>query len=251
VVKNGCKLSSAFFHSIDTDLQVAAGTDLAFAETIVRQWTADMHYRTERRMNEDGTEIQHHRSGHRHRRSFSSRLALFLGIALAIETVLLVVAMVRTKVAEQENNALELLERRSTAELDTLKPQINKLKQEIALLSQSRLPDLQPIEFDKVVEIDKSYVKNVVFTVAGRGDQKHYEYKVVVANSGASLVRPAVELLLFDRVGVLVGKARIGEQKDGTTGRSMLERGEIRSFSGRFEMTGASPPEYFRLTLQK
>jgi cell division protein FtsB len=192
----------------------------------------------------------HHRRRH-HRSSQKTRLVIVLGALVAIESALLFAAYVRMSMADHENTQLVAAERKQTAELEALRPQVEKLREEIAALAEARLPDLQRLEFDKVIPIDKDYVKNIVFSVAGKGDQKQYEYKLVVHNGTLSLLHPRVDILFFDRVGIQVGLSRIGVQKDGTDTLDMIDRGEIRSFSSHLDLTDNGQPEYFRLRIVK
>jgi hypothetical protein len=61
-----------------------------------------------------------------------------------------------------------VLERKHARRLAELEPQIAQLEQEVAQLVQSRLPNLRPLEFDKVFHIGEAYVKNIVFTMTGK-----------------------------------------------------------------------------------
>lgn len=208
-----------------------------------------MHYSTERHDESDGnrTERSKHRS--KRRRSSKSRMVLVLAVALALETALLLTAYVRMSVSEKENMELAAAERKQADELSALRPQVEQLREEITALTESRLPGLQRLEFDRVIPIDKGYVKNVVFSVAGKGDQRHYDYKLVLHNSSLNLLHPQADILFFDRMGIQVGLARIGVQKDGTPTLEMIYRGEIRSFSATVELDDNAQPEYFRIRI--
>lgn len=195
----------------------------------------------------------HHPARGRRRHHHSSsrgRLIVILSLSLAVETVLLLTAYVRMGLAENESLALELSERQQTAELEKLRPQVEKLRAELATLVESRLPGLTKLEFDKVLPIDRDYVKNIVFSVAGKGDQLQYEYKMTTHNGSINLVHPQVDILIFDHLGIQVGVSRIGIQMDGTPTLDILERGESRSFSARVDMTDDVRPEYFRLRIR-
>lgn len=212
-----------------------------------------MHHSKERRDDTEDTKSENSRHQHHGRRRHSSktRLVMVLGVAVALETALLVAAYVRMSLADKENMELAASESKQAGELAVLKPQVETLREEIAAITQSRLPGLQRLEFDKVIPVEKDYVKNVVFSVAGKGDQKHYEYKLVMHNPTLNLIHPQVDILFFDRVGIQVGLARIGVQNDGTPTLEMMDRGEIRSFSSRMELTDDVQPEYFRLRIAK
>jgi hypothetical protein len=202
---------------------------------------------------EKSREVRYYSGGRHGRRSRSSRTKLIalLGIGLVVETVVLLVSYVRMSVAESENLDLVLAERKQTQELQALRPRIEKLQSDIDMLTRARLPDLAPLEFDKVIAVDKDYVKNVVFTLSGKGSQKAYEYKVVMHNGSLNLVHPQADILFFDDLGIQVGISRLGVQKDGTPTLEMMDRGEIRSFSSKLELIEDVTPKYFRLKIYK
>lgn len=212
-----------------------------------------VYYSKEQQENDHGTRHHDHGGGHhgKRRRSSRAKLVVALGTALAIETVLLLTAYGRMSIAEQENADLVLAERKQAQELELLRPQVQKLKTDIAAMAQSRLPGLSRLEFDQVIAVDQDYVKNIVFTAAGKGEEKHYEYKIVMHNATLNLIHPQVDILFFDPLGIQVGLSRLGVQKDGTPTLEMLDRGEIRSFSSRIELTDKIQPEYFRLKIWK
>lgn len=191
-----------------------------------------------------------HRGGRRRHHSSKRRLLVILGLALAAETVLMVTAFVRMGLGETERLALEISGRKQAEELETLRPQVEKLRREIAELTRSRLPGLEPLEFDKVLAVDREYVRNIVFTLAGKGDPVQYEYKLTTHNGTLNLVHPQVDILFFDHLGIQVGQSRIGVQHDGTPTMDMLERGETRSYSGKVVLSDEVKPEYFRLRIQ-
>lgn len=202
---------------------------------------------------EKNREFRYYGNGRHGRRSRSSKTKMIalLGIGLVVETAVLLVSYVRMSVAESENLDLVLAERKQTQELQALRPKIEKLQSDIDMLARSRLPDLTPLEFDKVISVDKDYVKNVVFTLSGKGGQKAYEYKVVMHNGSLNLVHPQADILFFDDLGIQIGISRLGVQKDGTPTLEMLDRNEIRSFSSKLELNEDSAPKYFRLKVYK
>ncbi|MBP1149249.1 MULTISPECIES: hypothetical protein [Methylocaldum] len=196
--------------------------------------------------------VQAYSSRGKHRRSSSkTRLIFLLSIVLVVETTALLVLFIQLTLSEQENLDLTVLEKKQALELQALKPEVEKLRADIAALTTSRLPNLTKLEFDKVIPLDLGYVKNIVFTVAGKNSDKHYEYKIVMHNTDLTLIHPEVDVLFFDRVGVQVGVSKIGFHQDGTPNLDMLERGEVRSFSSMVDLTGDADPEYFRVKIHK
>ncbi len=189
--------------------------------------------------------------GGKYRRSSRTKLIFFLAILSLVEAAALLILFIQLALSEQENLELTILEKNQAQELETLRPEVEKLRADVASLTASRLPNLARLEFDKVIPLELDYVKNIVFTVAGKDSDKHYEYKIVMHNSGLSLIHPEVDILFFDRVGVQVGLSKIGFHKDGTPNLNMLERGEVRSFSSSVDLTDDAKPEYFRVKIHK
>jgi hypothetical protein len=209
-----------------------------------------VYYSKSQQGNDDS--VRYYSSGRNgKRRSSRTKLIIILGLALAVETAVLLASYIWMTLSENENLDLVLAERKQSQELDLLRPQVEKLRSEIAMLTQSRLPDLTPLEFDKVLPFNQSYAKNIVFTVSGKGDEKLYEYKIVLHNSSLNLIHPQLDILFFDHVGIQVGISRLGVQQDGTPTLEMLDRGEIRSFSSKISLTDEAKPEYFRIKIQK
>jgi cell division protein FtsB len=183
-------------------------------------------------------------------RSSRTKLVLILSLGLFAETVLLLILFIKLGVSEKNNLDLAIAENRQAQELAALKPELDKLRQNISQMTLERLPDLQRLEFDKVIPVDNEYVKNIVFTVAGKNGVKAYEYKLVMHNTGLTLVHPQLDILFFDRVGIQVGLAQLGIHKDGTPTLDMLERGEIRSFSSGIQLNDEVAPEYFKIKIR-
>ncbi len=187
----------------------------------------------------------------RHKTSPKTKMIIALCVALALESFFLLVSYIRMSMIETENLELNLSERKQTQELDILRPQSQKLRADIEALSQSRLPDLTPLEFDKVLAMDQDYVKNIVFTVSGKGSEKAYEYKIVMHNGTLNMIHPQVDILFFDPLGIQVGISRLGVQNDGTPTLEVMDRGEIRSFSSQIQLSDTAKPSYFRLKIWK
>ncbi|QSA96479.1 hypothetical protein [Methylococcus sp. EFPC2] len=195
-------------------------------------------------------------SGRReHRRSLRSssgrRVILVIVAALALETLVLVFLIVTVGVQEKENSDLVAESKKLTAELAMARPELEKLREEVEALVSGRLPHLSRLELDKVVPLNKEYVKNVTFSVAGTSKEQHHEFKMVMHNSGLLAVHPRVDVLFFNEVGLQIGVSPIGIHKDGTPTLDMLERGEIRSFGGVVEVVENERPVYFMVRIRQ
>jgi len=172
---------------------------------------------------------------------------MLLAAAAAIEVVLLIASFFRMSMAERAKDQLAVEQTKQSAELEAIRPQVEKLRAEIEAIKDNRLPGLRRLEFDKVLALEEDYAKNVVFSVASKGSARHLEYKLVIHNDTLNIVHPRVDLQVFDKQGIEVGVARIGVHKDGTPTTETLDRGESRSFDGRVEFEESAAPAYFHV----
>lgn len=183
----------------------------------------------------------------RHDSESKKRLILALAIALVVSFLLLLYFSVKLGTYAREITALTVSEQRLAREIEQLNPLLETMKQEIAALSEGRLPHLKILEFDEVISIDKEYVKNIVFTLAKIKNYKQYEYKIVLDNRNLEPVHPRVNVYFFDRVGIQVGYSEVGVDKDGLPSLEILERGEIKSHSAVVQLAEDVEPEYFMI----
>jgi hypothetical protein len=182
--------------------------------------------------------------GHRHRSSGKRRLGVYLWIIVFIETATLLFLVSRIGIVEKENNDLSASEKSLADEMESMRPEFEKLKADMDKMVRERLPGLIYIEFDKVIPVNLDYIKNIVFTVSGTKDSRKVEYKLLLENGSSYSVTPKLELLFFDKVGIQQGISKIGFEKD-PGAREILERGETRSFSDSVDLEDGAPPEYF------
>jgi hypothetical protein len=137
-------------------------------------------------------------------------------------------------------------------ELVQLKLELDSLRSERDALATGRLPGLIPVEYDRALELEQQYVRNVIFTQTGTSGQRRYEYRLIVANPGPAPLRPAVHLLFFDERGIQVGESDI--ERDAGAGSSgtgaWLQPNETRSYTAVIEMREGAVPRYFLLVVQ-
>ncbi len=179
------------------------------------------------------------------------KTVLGLWVALFAESLLLMFFAIKLSMALREVNTLTVIEHKQARQLAEIEPEINKMRHEIANLTASRLPYLKKLDYDAVIPIDQEYVKNIVFTLSGRGAQKNYEYKLVMNNQELIAIHPTVKILFFDRVGIQVGISQIGVDKQGVPTLDVLERGEIKSYSSNIDLADDAKPEYFLVQVKK
>ncbi len=130
--------------------------------------------------------------------------------------------------------------------------ELETLRSERDALVQGRIPDLLPLRFDEAIPIDTGYIRNVIFTLVKNGSNTVYEYRVVLSNDGLSIVRPKVEIFLFNELGIQIGNALV-EPGNATTHieRATLEPGEVRSYSAGIEMLREGKPVYFLISARE
>lgn len=191
------------------------------------------------------------RRSYAYSRSRRTKLIYGLSVALIVACILLLILGVKLSLYAREINALTAIEQKQARELAALKPELEKVKAEIADLVESRLPYLNKLEFDKVIPINEEYVKNIVFTLVGNGDTKSYEYKLVMRNQELTAIHPQVKIIFFNRVGIQIGESDIGVHEDGVPTLEVLERGEVRSYASAIELAEELKPEYFWIRAAK
>lgn len=181
--------------------------------------------------------------------SFKHRLARGLGVVVLIEAAALVGFYIQTQATAQANLKLMQTEREQSQESQRLRPEHQHLQAAITALRQNRLPEAIPLEFDRLIPVDRDYVKAIIFTLAGKGIEQYYEYKILLENTDLFSIHPQLDILFLDRRGIRVGWARMGVQNDGTPTLERLEHNESRTHSAHIEVDPGFQPEYFRLIL--
>ncbi|MBQ0720211.1 MAG: hypothetical protein KBT88_07460 [Gammaproteobacteria bacterium] len=183
-----------------------------------------------------------------------TRLIQVLGIALALSlmiNLLMAIALAsyvrKANLASGVSGSLRQQLTDFSEQSESQTSQIKTLEHEIKELTLKRLPGLIGLNYDDVIQVDKQYVKNIVFTRTGKKGAQLYEYKVVLENRDAAL-QPAFKILLFDRNGVQVGVSELSNKTDrGAITR--LDQDEVRSHYSVVRLPDSSEPEYFQIIL--
>ena len=199
-----------------------------------------------------------HRSS-RHRSSSRShhgraRLTQILGVTLTLSlliNLLIAIALAsyvrKASLLSGVSSSLRLQLADISEQTASKAVQIKTLKHEIKELTLNRLPGLIKLNYDKVLSVDKQYVKNIVFTRTGKNGIHLYEFKVVLENHDSAL-QPALKVILFDRNGVQVGMSELNSKAEfGTVLR--LDQDEVRSHYAVVQLPGDAEPEYFQVLL--
>ena len=170
----------------------------------------------------------------------SRRLALAVALSVSLLVLLFVIifSVIRIDGLVEENDALKAELTKTRLELSQTVPELERTRKIMSGMTKGRLPHLLDLVPDKVLQVNGSYHKNIVFTVLNQNGTKSYEYKLVMENSTAKMVRPAARIFVFDRFGVQIGSAEVA-------GRADLASGESRSQSGVIDRFIDEEPRYF------
>ena len=124
--------------------------------------------------------------------------------------------------------------------------ELEKVRSERDELVRGRIPHLLPLVYDQALDIDSDHIRNVIFTLARNGSKTIYEYRLVLSNNGLSVIRPKIDIFLFNELGIQIGNAEV-QARNATTNidRMTLEPGEVRSYSDTIKMLRKGQPAYF------
>ncbi|BCX89572.1 cell division protein DivIC [Methylomarinovum tepidoasis] len=182
-----------------------------------------------------------------HGRRFRARTVYILITAWLLTFLLLLGVSIKLSMTAKELYQTTVLQRKQAQELALLHPQVTALQQQLDALVRGRLPGLHPLEFDKIIPIDKDYVRNILFTQTGKPGDYRYEYKLTLKNSGLTAVHPIVRIIFFDRSGIQVASSTIGVDETGLPTLDVLERGEVRSYNQAVPSLTGKEAKYFRV----
>ncbi len=152
--------------------------------------------------------------------------------------------------AEQQQALLDF--RKQEIALQAANGELEKIRNELDTLVRDRIPGLLPLKYDEAITIDNDYVRNIIFTLVKNGKKSTYEYRLVMQNNTLSVIRPVVEILLFNEIGIQIGVTQV-EQMDATGGaeRSALDPGEVRSYTASINLIRNEEPRYFLLAISE
>ncbi len=199
----------------------------------------------------------HRRSRRRSRGNYRSEkkirlLKIVLGsclIAYFLTVAFTWMSMARTG-NEMEEQTMQLRKQGKT--IAETKAELQEVTTERDALVADRIPGLIPLDYDAAIAIDDQYIRNIIFTLVSNGRERHYEYRMVMHNNTLSIIKPKVEILLFDDVGIQVGRAVV-EKSNATTevDRADLDPGEVRSYSSSIDLFRIEEPRYFLLSIKE
>ena len=165
-------------------------------------------------------------------------LAVALGGALVVLLVVSVMAGMRidTLTDEQQNAQAELFKTRQA--LAKTLPELQQARTQLSNLIKGQFPHLRELAPDKVISLNSTYLKNIVFTVLQKNGKTLYEYRLVMENLSENLIRPDVRIFVFDHRGAQIGMGEVTDRTD-------MIPGESRSYSATVERFIEEEPRYF------
>lgn len=186
-------------------------------------------------------------------RSWSRRSRLLLLIIIALVVVDFFTALLLgTQVyrLSSENQALRINLARTDNELHKVAPELEQLRIDLEKLIRGKLPRLRELKYDLVLPLEEAYLKNITFTEIINRDNRAHEYKLVVQNNTSAPLWPEIQLLVFNELGIQVGKAEIGTSQPNALKASSLGVGEVRSFSAAIQLLDKNAtPTYFMVRI--
>jgi hypothetical protein len=178
----------------------------------------------------------------------AQRQIRYLKVALIGAVMTAIGLLVAGKLILDEVTIQRDLTRKGRENLERAQAELAQVRAELEAVVRGRLPLSRPMEYEKVLPIGEKYIKNVVFNQSQHGIQQACEYRIVLYNQEAMPIQPRVRILLFDRAGMQVGMAEVGQDGEGTDLRLHgLTPGEVRSYSGSIELMTPREPEFFML----
>lgn len=174
---------------------------------------------------------------------------LVMGLVLVIMGWIL--AWAKLQKAEELAATLDVDLRKTEAKMVEAQAAVEKREREIRSLMEGRIPGLTKIVFDRLLDIDDEYVRNITFTEAGVGEDKTLEYHAMLVNTSERLVQPKVTILVFNEFGLQVGMVRL-EKGHATNAVALeeLEPGETRSYHAQINAELDDAPAYYMLDIE-
>jgi hypothetical protein len=195
----------------------------------------------------------------RHRISSSSKrkirrlriLATLLAAGLVASIVFSVVVYLYAQRLRGQESQLALAQQQLQGELAEARERITELNSDLRILLANRIPGIDELAFDRQMELNDQYVKNITFVQSGTEDERAVEFSAVVHNARTSPIQPQVTILLFDEAGLQTGAARLDiSQSTKPDDTAELQPGETRTYSAQIDLQRQTPSKYFAVEVR-
>jgi hypothetical protein len=182
-----------------------------------------------------------------------ARVKLFKYLLVGITIVFFlsgVFSWAQIKNKEREYDQLMFLFRKQKRDIYDVTSKLQTVSNELDELVNGRIPGLMPLKYDEIITVDKSYIRNIIFTLLKDGKNRNYEYRIIMQNETLSSIRPIVEILFFNDVGIQIGMTQVGNMDPSVgTEHSLLDPGEVRSYTSSINLIRDEEPRYFLLVV--
>lgn len=133
-------------------------------------------------------------------------------------------------------------------ELDSLRSRLQTLEEELAILVQTRSPELYPLEFDKAIPINKEYFENIRFTLP-QGEVTNIYSVSILAKQPSRGTASFFEISFFDRTGVQIATDRINISSNSTLSAERWLSDKLFSLTSQVRLDKDIKPAYFAIKL--
>jgi hypothetical protein len=141
---------------------------------------------------------------------------------------------------------LSVEQKQLEAELAEARERITELNNDLRILLANRIPGIDQLVFDRQIELNDQYVKNITFVQSGLDDEKTIEFSTVLHNGRTGPILPKVTISLFDENGLQTGIARLDKTQTITPADiPELQPGETRTYSAQIDLQRQTPSKYF------
>ncbi len=190
----------------------------------------------------------HSRSSSSSRRKIR-RLRILAGVLAAGLVSSIVFSMVLYFYIKRVSNGetqLSVAHQQLQGELAEARERITELNNDLRILLANRIPGIDRLVFDRQIELNDQYVKNITFVESGLDDERTIEFSTVLHNGRTGPVLPKVSILLFDESGLQTGRAELDKSQTITPADiPELQPGETRTYSAQIDLFRQAPSKYF------
>lgn len=192
----------------------------------------------------------HSRSKTKQIRRFKLLLGLLVLCLIGV-SMQWILSAAKLDAAESDKLALDADLRRTEKTLEETRIRLEQRESELVDLVENRIPGLDVLEFNELIDTNNRYVLNVTFAQSGVKDQEGIEYHAMLRNETERMILPNVKIFLFDEFGLQVGVANL-EKMNATRIPDMAELspGETRSYHANIDIERNAVPKYYMIHVQ-
>jgi hypothetical protein len=190
----------------------------------------------------------------RSKRKLIRRLKLLIGLlvlCLIGASMGWIVTSAKVDIVQDQKLTLDADLRRTEKALEEARVRLSQRESELVNLVENRIPGLQELVFNKLIDVNNRYLLNITFAQSGVDAENGIEYHAMLKNETAGVILPDVTIYLFDDFGLQAGITKL-EKKDATRTADLAELapGETRSYHATIEIDRDKPPKYYMIYVQ-